>query len=374
MAFDPGPLARHSVHNFTPYKAGDSAESVMRSHNLPIDQIVKLGSNENAFGMSPKAAEAAQQALATGSRYPDNAALVNALAAYHKVSPEQIVPGAGSTEIIQLISQTFLEPGTQAVTSLYAFAMFSAFSYLAGASTVAAQDKDFGHNLPAIKATITDRTRVVWLANPNNPTGTFIPHQELKVFLAEIPDTVIVVIDEAYYDYLNPAERQDTTAWTAEHPNLIIIRTFSKVYGLAGLRIGYGIMNAGVANLLNRVRQPFNVSGPALAAAEAALADQAFVQSSYQKSQEGLNQFKAAFDSLELAYLPAYGNFITVRLGNAVPNINQALLKNGIIVRPLDAYDMTDYLRITIGSQEQNAKIIELMQASMGMIYHHGPE
>jgi histidinol-phosphate aminotransferase len=211
---------------------------------------------------------------------------------------------------------------------------------------------------------ITPNTRVVWIANPNNPTGTFVPYSEVKRFLERTPREIVVVLDEAYYEYLAPGLQVQAATWLAEHPNLIVVRTFSKIYGLAGLRVGYGIAAPPIAGLLNRVRQPFNVSGPAAAAAIAALHDQAFVSRSYRQNKAGRTQLLRELKTQQVPCLPAHGNFVAARVPRAA-NVYEKLLRQGVIVRPLDSYSMPDYLRVTVGTPEENERFLQAIQEAL---------
>ncbi len=241
MQFDPLDLAQPQIRELSPYLAGASEESVIKTHGIDPSQIVKLNSNENPNGPSPKTQQAARQAISQSHRYPDNQALIQAIAKKHHVDASQVIVGNGSTEIIDMIARAFLGNGTGAVSSQYAFAMFQAMSHLNGAKNIVVPAQDYSQDLIAMSQALTSATRIIWLANPNNPTGAFLPYQQIKSFLEKIPTDKILVLDEAYFDYLDPNDQTDATKWLTDHPNLIILRTFSKIHGLAGLRIGYGI-------------------------------------------------------------------------------------------------------------------------------------
>ncbi len=348
------------VRAISPYQPGKPITQLSREMGIPVDQIVKLASNENPLGMSPKARQAVEAAISGLERYPDQFELIQAVAQRCGVANEQVVLGNGSNDILDLVARVFLAPGRSAVFAQHAFAVYPLATLSAGAEIIQVPAKDFGHDLAAMRAAIRPDTRIVWIANPNNPTGTFLPYPELKAFLASVPKDVLVVLDEAYNEYLPPSERVDTSAWVKEHDNLIVLRTFSKIYGLAGLRIGYGVTSVAVADLMNRIRQPFNVNNLALAGALAALDDDAFMAKSYELNRQGLAQLKAGFDSLGYEYIPSSGNFITFKAGDAA-TVNQKLLQQGVIVRPIAGYGMPEWLRVTIGTEAENARFLEAL-------------
>jgi histidinol-phosphate aminotransferase len=246
------------VRAISPYQPGKPITQLAREMGIAVDQIVKLASNENPLGMSPKARAAAEQAMADLSRYPDDFLLKQALAQRTGIGMERIVLGNGSNDVLDLVARVFLAPGRTAVFAQYAFAVYPLATLSAGAEPIAVPARDYGHDLEAMRGAIRPDTRLVWIANPNNPTGSFAPYHQLKAFVESVPSDVVVVLDEAYNEYLSPGDRVDTTAWLADLPNLVITRTFSKIYGLAGLRIGYALTSAEIADLMNRVRQPFN--------------------------------------------------------------------------------------------------------------------
>lgn len=351
------------IEDLTPYQIGLPIEQVAREYGIDAGKIIKLASNENPLGASPKALEAYRAAATEAHRYPEHYELAVALAKRYDIDTRWLVIGNGTNDVIDLIARTYLDAGDESVVSEYAFAMYHVAIQSVGAQTVVVPAKDYGHDLPAMLQAITPATKVVWLANPNNPTGTFIPYAEVKHFLEQVPAEVMVVLDEAYCEYLEPDERTDTYAWILEHPNLIVLRTFSKIYGLAGMRIGYGVADKTVAGYLNRVRLPFNVNGPALAAAAAALVDDEFNHRSYELNLEGRQLIAEGLSDMGLEYLPAYGNFVTFRIENA-DHVHKQLLKQGIIIRPLKAYGMPDWLRVSIGLPAENQQFL----AALGVI------
>lgn len=359
-------LAPDYIRAIMAYQPGKPISELAREMGIAEESIVKLASNENPLGMSVRARDAAITAIGEISRYPDGGAfaLKKALCARFGVEPAQLVIGNGSNDILELASQAFLAPGLSALYSRHAFAVYPLATNARGARGIEVAAKNFGHDLDAMAAAIEPQTRVVFIANPNNPTGTFVPGAELEAFLAKVPRHVLVVLDEAYTEYLAPEQRYDSIAWLARFPNLLVSRTFSKAYGLAGLRVGYAIAHPEVADLMNRVRQPFNVSSVALAAAEAALDDDEFLARSAEVNRRGMVQLVAAFRELGLEWIPSAGNFVTFKVGDAI-GVNQALLRQGVIVRPIAAYGMPHWLRVSIGLPEENARFIEALRQAL---------
>ena len=359
-------LAPDYIRAIMAYQPGKPISELAREMGIAEESIVKLASNENPLGMSVRARDAAIAAIGEISRYPDGGAfaLKKALCARFGVQPAQLVIGNGSNDILELASQAFLAPGLSAVYSRHAFAVYPLATNARGARGIEVAAKNFGHDLDAMAAAIEPQTRLVFIANPNNPTGTFVPGAELEAFLAKVPRHVLVVLDEAYTEYLAPEQRYDSIAWLARFPNLLVSRTFSKAYGLAGLRVGYAIAHPEVADLMNRVRQPFNVSSVALAAAEAALDDDEFLARSAEVNRRGMVQLVAAFRELGLEWIPSAGNFVTFKVGDAI-GVNQALLRQGVIVRPIAAYGMPHWLRVSIGLPEENTRFIEALRQAL---------
>jgi len=352
------------IRAISPYLPGKPITELAREMGMPVEKIVKLASNENPLGMSPKAKAAMAKAIASLERYPDDFDLKKALANHTGLGMDRIVLGNGSNDVLDLIARVFLAPGRSAVFAQHAFAVYPLATLSAGAEPVVVPAKDFGHDLDAMRAAIRPDTRIVWIANPNNPTGTFLPYPQLKAFVQAVPGDVVVVLDEAYNEYLPPADRVDTVAWLAEFPNLVITRTFSKIYGLAGLRIGYALAAADVADLMNRVRQPFNCNNLALAAAVAALDDHEFVAQSYALNRAGMEQIIAGLKRHGLSHIPAHGNFVTFKVHDAA-GVNQRLLKQGVIVRPVGGYGLPDWLRVTIGSEAENLRFLEALDVAL---------
>jgi histidinol-phosphate aminotransferase len=361
-------LAVPSVQTLQPYQPGKPDSEVRREHGLT--EVIKLASNENPLGPSPKAVAALQDCLGTIARYPDGNGfeLKAALSAHLEVPAESITLGNGSNDVLEIIARTFLSPAHASVFSQHAFAVYALVTQAIGAEARIAGANPlehaipYGHDLTAMAYQIYDKTRLVFIANPNNPTGTWLTEDELEAFLKRMPDQVIVVVDEAYAEYVEIADYPNTLRWLDRFPNLIVTRTFSKAYGLAGLRVGYAVSHPQIAELLNRVRQPFNVSIPAQVAAIAALADNAHIQHSRLVNREGMRFLQSACDELGLRYLPSIGNFLCVNVGRPGLEVFQKLLRKGIIVRPVSNYGLVNFVRITIGSERENAMLIAAMK------------
>jgi histidinol-phosphate aminotransferase len=351
------------IRSIAPYQPGKPIEELERE--LGIKNAIKLASNENPLGPSPKALEAAREALHEIARYPDGNGfrLKAALAAHYGVKPESIVLGNGSNDVLELAARVFLAPGLGAVYSQHAFAVYPLVAQAIGAVGVEAPASNFGHDLEAMRRAIRPDTRVVFIANPNNPTGTFIGAAPLKSFIREVAPAV-VVLDEAYNEYLPEHAQYESVSWLADHPNLIITRTFSKAYGLAGLRVGFALTNPGIADLMNRVRQPFNVSSVALAAARAALSDQEFVSRSVQLNADGMRQLEAGFEKLAVRYIPSLANFVSFEAPNANA-VYERLLRAGVIVRPIASYGMPRHLRVSVGLEPENARFLQALEQAL---------
>ena len=359
-------LAPPHVRAIAPYQPGKPISELAREFGLAEADIVKLASNENPLGPSPLALAAAQDALHDMALYPDGAgfALKARLSTKLGVAASQIVLGNGSNDVLYIAAQAFLSPETSSVHAQHAFAVYPIATQTAGAQSIVVPARDYGHDLAAMRAAIRDDTRVLWIANPNNPTGTFLPWSEIEAFLEIVPRQVLVVLDEAYGEYLPPAERCDTAAWLTRFPNLLITRTFSKAYGLAGLRVGYGLGHPDVIDLMNRVRHPFNVNLPGLAAAEAALDDAEFLARSYALNAAGMAQLLTGLAELKVETVPSKGNFLLAKVGDAA-RINAELLKRGVIVRPVANYGLPEFLRVSVGLAGQNARFLEALKACL---------
>jgi histidinol-phosphate aminotransferase len=360
-------LAPAYIRAIAPYQPGKPIAELERE--LGITGIIKLASNENPLGASPKAVAAMHEAIKTIALYPDGNGfeLKDALSRRYGVSHANLVLGNGSNDLLELASRAFLAPGDVAVYSAHAFAVYALATQAVGAKGITVAAKDFGHDLEAmLKAAVQHKAKMVFIANPNNPTGTYLTVAALQDFMQALPDNILVVLDEAYNEYLPQAQRYDSVSWLSSYPNLIISRTFSKAYGLAGLRVGYAIAHEQITDMINRVRQPFNVNSIAQAAAVAALHDMDFVQKTFELNQRGMQQITAGLTKLGLSYIPSYGNFISFRIGGATA-VYRRLLELGVIVRPIANYDMADYLRVSIGLETENDKFLSaLAQASRG--------
>ena len=352
------------VRAISPYQPGKPITELAREMGIPVEKIVKLASNENPLGMSPMAKRAVEAAINGIERYPDQFDLIKAVAERCGVAQNQVVLGNGSNDVLDLIARVFLAPGRSAVFAQHAFAVYPLATLSTGAELISTPAKNYGHDLNAMCISIRPDTRIVWIANPNNPTGNFLPYPEVRAFLETVPPDVVIVLDEAYNDYLAPAERVDTAAWIKDFPNLVVTRTFSKIFGLAGLRVGYAIASAEVADLMNRVRQPFNVNNLAIAAAVAALDDHQFVAESYELNRRGMAQLLAGLKRLGLEHIPSHGNFVTFKVPGAA-EVNQQLLKQGVIVRLIAGYGLPDWLRVTIGTEPDNARFLEALEKAL---------
>ncbi len=351
------------IRGIATYQPGKPISELQRE--LGLTHIIKLASNENPLGPSPKAVAAIQAALPELALYPDGNGfeLKSALAERFAVSRDQIILGNGSNDVLELVARAFLGAKTSAVYAQHAFAVYPLVTQAVGAEGIEVAARDFAHDLEAMIAAIRSDTRVLFVANPNNPTGTFIPGPILREALERIPHHVLIVLDEAYTEYLLPEHRYDAVSWLQSLPNLLISRTFSKAYGLAGLRVGFGLARPAIIDLLNRVRQPFNVSSLALTAAAAALDDGAFLERTRAINSAGLAQLTAGFRRLGLPFIPSHGNFVAVKVGESA-RIYESLLRQGIIVRPVAAYQMPLYLRVSVGLEQENAAFLAALETS----------
>jgi len=361
-------LAAPGVQKLQPYLPGKPIDELERE--LGIRNSIKLASNENPLGPSSKAVDAAKSVIGEVNLYPDGSGfkLSEALAKKHATSIDSITLGNGSNDVLELIARAFLTSEHSAVFSQYAFAVYPIVTQAIGAKAniALAYPADhpampYGHDLDAIYNAIDDSSRVVFIANPNNPTGTWLELDALTDFLNKVPDTVIVVLDEAYYEYMPDELKPDSSGLLKQFDNLILTRTFSKMYGLAGLRIGYSVSHPDVANMINRVRQPFNANLIAQEAALASLSDDLHVTNSITSNNLGLKQLADGFSELGLTSIPSIGNFITVDvMQNAMP-VYEALLREGVIVRPVANYQLPNHLRITVGTESQNARALSAL-------------
>ncbi len=347
------------------YQPGRPIEEVARELGIPADSIIKVASNENPFGPSPLAIAALQKAIPGVNLYPDGNAfyLKQKLAAKLGVETANLVLGNGSNEIIEFVGHALLGPGTDIVVSQYCFAIYPIVAKMFGADVRVVPAKDYGHDLPAMFQAITTKTRIVFVANPNNPTGTLASREELIDFVNRVPDDVLLVMDEAYIEFLEDAVDLIPLIRLGTRKNLILMRTFSKIYGLAGLRIGYGIAPVELASALEKIRQPFNANLLAQTAALAALDDDAHVVKTRKNNFTGLNFFAANFKKLGLEFVPSYANFILVRVGDGAKVFN-AMQKLGVITRPMAGYGLPEWIRISIGTPPENQRSLEALKKS----------
>jgi histidinol-phosphate aminotransferase len=350
------------IRSLIPYEPGKPIEEVEREYG--IEDSIKLASNENPLGPSPKAVKALSARLSQLHLYPDGDCfyLKRALAAKLGVAEDRLVFGNGSNEIIELAVRTFMRPGDEAVMAHRAFVVYRLVVQANGGVCKIVPLKNFTHDLDAMADAITARTRIVFLANPNNPTGTIYRKKEWEKFLGRVRPDTLVIADEAYFEYVTDADYPNSLATQADGKTILTLRTFSKLYGLAGLRIGYGIGPKDLVGLMHRVRQPFNVNAPAQWAALAALEDSEHVQRSLAVNREGMEYLKREIDKLGLEQVPSRANFILLRVGDGGAIFNR-LLQRGVIVRPMGAYELPEHIRVTIGTMRENVRFIDELKA-----------
>lgn len=355
-------LANEGVQGLSPYQPGKPIEELQRE--LGLSDVVKLASNENPLGVSPLAMAAYREVAGQLNLYPDASGfeLKRCLAEDLEVEPQQITLGNGSNDILDLVARVFLDSDSSAVYSEHGFVVYPIAVQAQGARAIVTPAKHWGHDLEAMADAIDNTTRLVFIANPNNPTGTWLPQAALEAFLKRIPETVVVVLDEAYFEYVAEGNYPDGVNLLQNFPNLVVTRTFSKAYGLAGLRVGYAISHPQIADLLNRVRAPFNVNLPALAAAKAAYHDTDFLRRTLEVNHAGLAQLAAGLAELDLAFIPSVANFISVAMPGPARPYYQALLERGVIVRPVGVYKMPNHLRISVGLESQNQRCLEALK------------
>ncbi len=358
--------ANPALQDLVSYEPGKPVEDLARELGIAPGEIIKLASNENPLGPSHKAMEAMRTMIERAHFYPDGGGyyLREALAAKHGVQRENIILGNGSNEIIEFLGHAFLRPGDEVVTADHAFAVYRLMAQLFGAHTIEVPElPGLRHDLPAMAAAITPRTKQVFIANPNNPTGTIVSAEEIDAFMARVPERVVVVFDEAYHEFLD--DPPDTLRYVREgRDHVVILRTFSKIQGLANLRIGYGIATPAMARLLEKTRQPFNANGIAQAGALAALADSDHMARTKAVTDEGRTLLQEAFAGMGLPYIPSYANFVLVDVGDAAA-VFKALLKQGIIVRAMGSYKLPAWIRVSIGTEEQNRRFLEALPGAL---------
>ncbi len=353
----PEPLSH--IDQIAPYKKSDPIATIAKQAGIKLEEVTYIASNENPSTPSHHVTTAIAQ-LHTLNRYPDGSDLVAAIAKYHNLQPEHVVLGNGSNDVLDLIARTYLGPDCQAISSQYGFAIYRLLTQIAGAENCIVPAHNYGHDLTAMTKAVTNKTKVIWIANPNNPTGTFADWKAVQSLLDTVPPSVLVVLDQAYYEYLDKQDTAPTVEWLDTYPNLIITRTFSKAYGLPGLRIGYGLASPAIVALLNRVRQPFNVNAVAIVAAVAALQDNAFVTTTAQQNLQERSMLESSLQALNINYVPSFGNFVLAEFADA-EMANTALQNAGILVRPVKEYGLPNHLRISIGNPSENKKLLQVL-------------
>lgn len=352
-------LATDGIRGLSPYQPGKPIDELARELGLEPESIIKLASNENPLGPSEKVIQVINKALPDITRYPDGNGFIlkDALCRQLGVQANQITLGNGSSDILEFVVKCFADAGDEIIFSQHAFAIYGLVARMVGANPVVTPAKNFGHDLDAMANAVTDKTKIIFVTNPNNPTGTWLKKAELVAFLQKVPERVIVVLDEAYFEYVNERDYPDGITLLPDFPNLLVARTFSKAYGLAALRVGYGISCAQIADVMNRVRPPFNVNSLALVAAAAALEDRYYVRQSVELNAFGMKHIIQGFEELNISYIPSVGNFIAFKVPQAA-QVFQDLLKKGVIVRPIANYEMPEYLRVSIGTQAENMRFL----------------
>ncbi len=361
MSVDLKSLALPGVQHLQPYQGGKPVEELERE--LGISDVIKLASNENPLGLSTKAREAVDRVLKDGARYPDGNGyyLKNALARHLDVDVNQLTLGNGSNDVLELLARAFLGQQHNAVVAEHAFVVYQLVITAQNARAVIVPARQWGHDLESMANAVDNQTRLLFIANPNNPTGTWVPLSSVEALLKSVPPHVLVVLDEAYYEYVDEAGYGSALEFIGQYPNLVVTRTFSKAYGLAALRVGYAVSHPDVADILNRLRQPFNVNGLALAAAQAVLADDEYLQKSIEMNRQGYRQLITGFEKLGLDYIPSAGNFVAVQVPGDATELYRSLLQQGIIVRPIALYGMPNHLRVSIGLPEENERFLNTL-------------
>ncbi|MAH35612.1 MAG: histidinol-phosphate transaminase [Verrucomicrobiota bacterium] len=359
---DPCEFANPQLRDLIPYEPGKPIEDVARELGLDPDNVIKLASNENPLGPSPKAIEAMKSLASDVHVYPDGGGwkLRNAIAEKFSLSMDNIVLGNGSNEIIEFVGHSFLKPGDQVIVAEHAFVVYKLMATLFGADTVEVKDPNFVHDLEAMAAAVTSKTRQIFIANPNNPTGTLVKQEEIDRFMDAVPEDVIVIFDEAYYEFLDSPP--DTLKYIREGRNVIVMRTFSKIQGLAGLRIGYGITTPGLASILQKTRQPFNANLLAQEAALAALADEEHQEKTKEITDEGRELLQNEFEKMGIEFVTSYANFVLIKVGDG-DAVFEKMLQKGVIVRAMRGYKLPEWIRVSIGTKDENMKFLELLRS-----------
>lgn len=355
-------LAAKGIQELRPYQPGKPLEELERE--LGLSDIVKLASNENPVGPSAKVAAAIESAMGDLSRYPDgsNFLLKQSLSKFLGVETNQLTIGNGSNDVLELLARVFLSKENESIISQHSFVVYPLVTRAIGAKLTVVPAKNYAQDLPATLAAISDKTRMIFIANPNNPTGTWIKQKELVSFLDRVPQDVLVVLDEAYAEYVEEDEYPDSIALSKNYQNLVITRTFSKAYGLASLRLGYAISHPDIADLMNRIRQPFNVNALSMIAGLVALEDQTHVKEAVELNAKGMRYLEAECTNLGLSYIPSVGNFLCIDFAQDALPIYDKLLHQGVIVRPIGVYEMPNHLRVTVGTERENKRFVDAVK------------
>ncbi len=355
-------LASPGVRELQPYQPGKPVEELERE--LGLTDVIKLASNENPLGAGPGVIDALHSVLPELSRYPDGSAWVlkNRLSEFLGVTPEQLTIGNGSNDVLELLARVYLSPDHEAIVSQHSFVVYPLVTRALGAKLTVVPARDYAQDLDATLAAISERTRIIFIANPNNPTGTWVNRTDLTGFLDQVPDDVLVVLDEAYFEYVREPEYPDGIDLNSRFENVVVTRTFSKAYGLAALRIGYAVSHPDIADLMNRIRQPFNVNSMSMVAALAALDEQEHVDRSVELNSRGMEFLKAGCERLGLSWIPSVANFLAIDMGRDAMPVYEALLARGVIVRPVGIYEMPNHLRVTVGTMEENSRFISALE------------
>jgi histidinol-phosphate aminotransferase len=359
-------LANPQLRDLAVYEPGKPIEETARELGVDPSTIVKLASNENPLGPSPRALQAMRTALENAHLYPDGSGvyLRRAIAAKHSVEPENVILGNGSNEVIEFLGHAFLNPGDDVITCQYAFIVYKLLATAFNVRTIETPSPDYQQNLDATLEAVTSKTRMIFIPNPNNPTGTLVSQSAIDSFISRVPDSIIVVFDEAYFEFLdNPP---DTLRFIRDGRNVIVLRTFSKIHGLAGLRIGYAVALPEMIEVLHKTRQPFNVNSIAQAGAIAALDDEAHLRETKRVIEEGRRYLQEQFAEMQISFVPAAANFVMVNVGDACA-VFQKLLQRKIIVRPLKGYGLPEWIRISVGTMDENKQLIAALRG------HHPP-
>jgi len=356
--------ANPQLRDLVVYQPGKPIEETARELGCEPTEIIKLASNENPLGPSPKAVAAMREAIEDAHLYPDGGAfyLRNAIAKKLNVTPDHIIPGNGSNEIIELLAHAFLERGDAVVTSEHAFVAYKIIARVFGAETIEAPSRDYAHDLDAMFGAVTERTEIIFIANPNNPTGTLLSGDAIESFMARVPAHLIVVFDEAYYEFVE--RMPDTLHYVRDGRNVVVLRTFSKIHGLASVRVGYGIARPELVEALHKTREPFNVNGIGQIGALAALGDEEHQRKTKELTDEGRSYFEKEFAAMGLEFIPSAANFVLVNVGDGLA-VFRALLERKVIVRAMKGYNLPEWVRITIGTMEQNRKCVEALREVM---------